>query len=84
MLNKLIDLCKNNLVNTILESHSLNISIPSFTSILNAGHSPHNRMDKWIKILQTPFPLGLNDNIYHEGNISKMPNFDVLTLLESR
>ena len=35
---------------------------------------------KWIKLLQTPFPLGFNDNIYHEGNISKMPDFDVLTL----
>ena len=28
-------------------------------------------MDKKI---QSPFPLGLNDTIYHEGNISK--NFD--------
>ena len=27
--------------------------------------------------MQSPFPLGLNDNIYHEGNISKMPDFDV-------
>ena len=34
---------------------------------------------KWIKLLQTPFPLGFNDNIYHEGNISKMPDFDVHT-----
>ena len=32
---------------------------------------------KCIKRLQTPFPLGFNDNIYHEGNISKMPYFDV-------
>ena len=39
---------------------------------------------KWIKLLQTPIPLGFNDNIYHEGNISKMPDFDVLTLSESR
>ena len=39
---------------------------------------------KWIKLLQTPFPLGFNDNIYHEGNISKIPDFDVLTLSESR
>ena len=39
---------------------------------------------KWIKLLVTPFPLGFNDNIYHEGNISLMPDFDVLTLLESR
>ena len=27
---------------------------------------------------------GLNDNIYHEGNISKMPDFDVFSLLEIR
>ena len=30
------------------------------------------------------FPLGFNDNIYHEGNISKMPDFDVFSLLEIR
>ena len=34
--------------------------------------------------MQTPFPLEFNDNIYHEGNIYKMPDFDDLTLLESR
>ena len=34
---------------------------------------------KWIKRLQTPFPLGFNDNIYHEGNIFKTPDFDVLS-----
>ena len=39
---------------------------------------------KWIKLLQTSFPRGFNDNIYHEGNISKMPDFGVLTILESR
>ena len=32
---------------------------------------------KWIKFLQSPFPLGFNDSIYHEGNIFKMPDFDV-------
>ena len=37
---------------------------------------------KWNKRLQTPFPLGFNDNIYHEGNISKMPDFDVFSLLD--
>ena len=37
---------------------------------------------KWIKLLQRPFPLGFNDNIYHEGTISKMPDFDVFSLLE--
>ena len=39
---------------------------------------------KCIKLLQTPFPLGFNDNIYHEGNISKMPDFDMFSLLEIR
>ena len=33
---------------------------------------------KWIKRLQTPFPLGFNDNI---RNISKMPDFDAFSLL---
>ena len=33
----------------------------------------------WIKLLQTASPLGFN-NIYHEGNISKMPNFDVFSI----
>ena len=44
----------------------------------------HETELKWIKLLQTPFPLGFNDNICHEGNISKMPNFDVFSLLEIR
>ena len=30
----------------------------------------HESELKWIKLLQTPFTLGFNDNIYHEGNIS--------------
>ena len=38
-------------------------------------------MDKIIAIC---FPLGFNDNIYQEGNISKMPDFDVFSLLEIR
>ena len=37
---------------------------------------------KWTKLLQAPFPLGFNDNIYHEGNISKMPDFEVFSLLD--
>ena len=36
---------------------------------------------KWIKWLQTPYPLGLNDNIYQEGNISKNPDIDVFNIL---
>ena len=34
--------------------------------------------------MQPPFPLGFNDNIYHEGNVSKMPDFEVLALLECK
>ena len=34
--------------------------------------------------MQSPFPLGFNDNIYHEGNISKMPDFDVFCVLECK
>ena len=44
----------------------------------------HETELKWIKLLQTPFPLGFNDNIYHQGNISKMPDFDVFSLLDIR
>ena len=36
---------------------------------------------KWIKLLQSASPLGFNDSIYQEGNISKMPDFDVFSLL---
>ena len=36
----------------------------------------HETELEWIKFLQSPFPLGFNDNIYHEGNISKMPDFE--------
>ena len=32
---------------------------------------------KLIKLLQTPHLLNFNDNIYHEGNISRLPDFDV-------
>ena len=42
----------------------------------------HELEHKWIKRLQTPFPLGFNDNIYHEGNISKMPDCDAFSLLD--
>ena len=37
----------------------------------------HETELKWIKFLQSHFPLGFNDNIYGEGYISKMPDFDV-------
>ena len=38
----------------------------------------HETELKWIKL------LGFNDSIYHEGNLSKMPDFDVFSLLEFR
>ena len=44
----------------------------------------HETDIKGIKRLQTPYPLGFNDNIYHEGNLSNMPDFDVFSLLEFR
>ena len=31
---------------------------------------------KWIKLLQSASPFGINDNIYHEGDISKIPKKD--------
>ena len=36
---------------------------------------------KWIKLLQTPHLLGFKYYIYHEGNISRLPDFDVFSLL---
>ena len=36
------------------------------------------------KILQAPFPLGFNNNIYHEGSISKMAGFGVFSILKFR
>ena len=44
----------------------------------------HETELKCITFLQSPFPLGFNDNIYHEGNISKMPDFDVFSVLECK
>lgn len=39
---------------------------------------------EWIKKLQTPFPLGLNDNIYQKGNISKDPKIDIFSIYSIR
>jgi hypothetical protein len=39
---------------------------------------------KWIKNLQTPFPLGLNDNIFQQGSISKDPSIDTFSVLNIR
>ena len=37
---------------------------------------------KWIKSLQTPLQLGVNEYIYQECDISKMPHIDVFSLLD--
>ena len=40
---------------------------------------------KCINFLQSRFPLGFNNNIYHEGNISKMQYFGVfISFLECK
>ena len=39
---------------------------------------------KWIKLLQSASRLGFNDTIYQEGNICKMPDFELFSLLEIR
>ena len=37
-----------------------------------------------MTILQVPYTLGFNNNVYYEGNISKTWDFDVFSLLEIR
>ena len=66
------------------------ISIQPVESILNDDNATKNYRNilrhelklKWIKLLQTPHLLGFNDKIYHEGNISRLPEFDVFSLLD--
>ena len=36
------------------------------------------------KIFAITFPFGFNDYINHEGNISKMPDFDVFSALKCK
>ena len=31
---------------------------------------------KWIELLKAPHSFGFNDTIYHEGNISRLSDFD--------
>ena len=38
----------------------------------------------WIKNLQTPYPLGLNDNIYMLGNISRHKSIDIFDLFHRK
>jgi hypothetical protein len=39
---------------------------------------------KWIKNLQTPFPFGLNDNIFQESNLSKDSTINFFSILNIR
>ena len=39
---------------------------------------------EWIKKLQTPFPLGFNDNMLQHGNISRNTGFDVFSIFQTR
>ena len=74
-----------------LTRHSLNDVLVQAVEKLTCDKSSSSRFKiikrdetelKWIKVLQTYFPLEFNDNIYHESNISKMPDFDVFSVLE--
>ena len=77
MQNKCFSTSESNQI-TKIKTETINIKFTErFKNILR-----HELELKWIKRLQTPFPLGFNDNIYHEGNISKMPDFDAFSLLD--
>ena len=74
-------------------SHSPdNVLVQPVEKLINDENSPVRfntikRLEtelKWIKLLQSASPLGFNANIYQEGNISKMPDFDVFSFLEIR
>ena len=64
------------------ENFTIAVQLKKKLSYKKVDFKRHETELKWIKLLQTPFPLGFNDNIYNEGNISKMPDFDVFSLLE--
>ena len=67
------------------------LTFHSFTPLGSTYSHLHHRLPKSLNadaifslhffLNQTPSPLGFNDTIYHEGNISKMPDFDVFFLL---
>ena len=63
------------------------VEILSYDEKSTVSFNTINRLEtelKWITSLQSASPPGLNANIYHEGNISNMPDFDVFSLLEFR
>ena len=46
------------------------------------GYALYNHFSHTLPLDTTSYCVGFNDNIYHEGNISKMPDFDVFSLLD--
>ena len=71
-------------------NHSIeNVTITPVEIISNKPGDSKNDLKKrrlsaelnWIKWLQTPYPLGLNDQIYQQGNISSVrSNINVFSL----
>ena len=61
-----------------------NISFDAKTNNSNKNKTRYTAELQWIKRLQTPFPLGLNDNVYQVGNISKDTGIDIFSLFSSR
>ena len=41
-----------------------------------------HELELGLNVYKPLFTFGFNDNIYHEGNISKMPDFDAFSLLD--
>ena len=76
-------------LSTIIKEDYIRINSAKFTygdnSIKRYRNILRHELElKWIKLLQTTHPLCFNDNIYHEGNISRLPDFDVFSLLDIR
>ena len=70
---------------TVIQAVENIIYDPNSSTRLKKIIKRHETELKWITFLQSPFPLGFNDNIYHESNISKMPDFDgFFSLLECK
>ena len=91
MLDKLVDPLRLGFVSTFLYRHfKSNGHSPSkivIQTVEKLKYDPnsstrlksikrHETELKWIKFWPSTFPLGFNDNIYHEGNIFEMPEFD--------
>ena len=68
--------------NDVLVPHVEKLTFDKNSSLRFKLIKRHETKLKWIKSLQTHFPLGFIDNIYNEDNIYKMPDFDVFSFLE--